>query len=239
MPTATPTPVHAASKSTGLSQETKAGIIAGTTAAVAIGFFVLAIFLLRWRSASRRKKPSVERKPSVDKSQIQYTFHRQELDGTAFVRPPMYSPNEKFWMDKELESAGFIRPRTVSMDKRAELMNYEVVELPDDPVVHEIMSRPGKTWDPKARRAGHKTTYAAYVNVRKARENRMSNGKVSPPISKFCRISCAPIRQKVMNLNRSLPPTPVWLSPRASRLSAPLPNSRRVLRTPVQSFMNK
>lgn len=232
-PIATPTPIHAASKSNGLSQGAVAGIITGTTTAVIISFFVLAFFLLRRRSASRRRKPSLE------KSQIQYTFQRQELDGTAFERPTMYFPDEKFCMDKELESAGFIHPRTDSMDKRAELMNYEVVELPDDPIVHEIMSRPEKAWNPKARRAAHKTTYAAYVNVRKARENRMSNGKVSPPISKFCRISCAPLRQKMVNLNRSLPPTPVWLSPRASHLSAPLPNSRRVPRTPVQNFMNK
>jgi len=232
-PIATPTPIDAATKSNGLSQEAKAGIIAGTTAVIAISFFVLAIFLLRWRSASRRRKQSVE------KLQIQYTFPKHELDGTAFVRPTMYSPDEKLCMDKELESAGFIRPRTHSMDKKAELMNYEIVELPDDPIVHEIMSRPEKTWNPKGRRAGHKRTYAAYVNVKKARENRMSNGKVSPPISKFCRISCAPIREKLVNLNRSLPPTPVWLSPRASRLSAPLPNSRRVPRTPVQNLMNK
>lgn len=232
-PVATLTPTHAASKSNGLSQEAVAGIITGTTAAVIISLFVLAIFLLRWRSASRRRKPSVE------KSQIQYTFQRQELDGTAFERPTMYFPDEKFSIDKELEGAGFIHPRTSSMDKKAELMNYEIVELPDDPIVHEIMSRPGKAWNPKARRAGHKTTYAAYVNVRKARENRMSNGKVSPPISKFYHIGYAPLRQKMINLNRSLPPTPVWLSPRASRSSAPLPNSRRVPRTPVQNFMNK
>lgn len=232
-PIATPTPIDTASKSNGLSQEAKAGIIAGTTAAIAISFFVLATFLLRWRSASRRRKPPVE------KSQIQYTFPKHELNGTAFERPPMYSPDEKFGIDKESESDGFIRPRTYSMDKRAELINYEIVELPDDPIVHEIMSRPEKTWNPKARRAGDKTTYAAYVNVKKAKENRMSNGKVSPPISKFCRISYAPIREKLVNLNRSLPPTPVWLSPRASRLSAPLPNSRRIPRTPVQNSMKK
>lgn len=245
---ATPTPSHIASKSSGLSQETKIGIIAGTTAAVAMSFFLLACFFLRWRSRTGG------RKPSIDKSQLRYSFQRQELDGNIVVQPNTYYPMDKKYdimekeMERELETPAFIRPRTFSMDKRAELMNYEVVELPDDPVIHELMTRPGNTWAPGGRKANGKTTYAAYINVKKAKEKRMSNGKVSPPISKFCSITCAPIREKLVNLNRSLPPTPVWLSPRTSRLGASLPrtapvpnsvtipNTRRVPRTPVQNF---
>ena len=225
VPTVAPTPIHAAE--TGLSQEAKAGIIAGTTAAIALSFFVLAIFFLRWRSRSRKNIEPVEI------SQTQHAFQKQELDGTAFVLPSIHL------MEKELDGNAFVQPRIYSMDKKAELTTYEVVELPDDPISPEIMSRPKKSWTPKTRRAGNKTTYAAYINVKKAKEKRMSSGKISPPISKFCSISCAPIREKFINLNRTLPPTPVWLSPRASRLSSPLPNTRRVRRNPVENFPNK
>ena len=230
-PSIAPTPSSTASP--GLSQEAKAGIIAGTTAAVAISFFVLALFIMRWRSASRK------RKPLVDKSQIQYTFEKQELDGTAFTRPRDYWAEKDSWLEKGLEDVAFGRPRMNSMDKKVELMNYEIVELPDDPMIHEIMSRPQKSWARKGRKLGQRTTYADYLNVKKARDNRMSNGKVSPPISKFCSISCGPIRQKFVNLNRTLPPTPIFRSPRTSRMSSPLSSSRRVPRTPVQNFPHK
>ena len=186
VPVAAPSSTHATKA--GLSQETKAGIIAGSIAAALLIFLMLGMVLWTWRSRLRKRRTS-----SLDKSQIHYVFEKQELDGTAFTRHSQWNT-----------------------EKKAELMNVEVVELPNDPVIHEIMSRPRKSWIPKKRRPSHKRTYTAYINIKKARENRMSNGKVSPPISKFCSISCAPVKEKLINLNRTLPPTPVFRSPRVS-----------------------
>ena len=188
--------------------------------------------ILRWRYASRKRTQSLR------KSQIQHTFLKQELDGTAFTQPRYYWSDSKYELNKGLDEAAFIQPRTYSKEKVAELMNGEAVELPDEPLVHEIMSPPAGPYKPRGRKATKKTHYAAYVNIKKVKKNRMSNSKVSPPISKFC-ISCGPIRRNVVDLNRTLPPTPIFMSPRTSRLSTPLPNSRRVPRTPVQKFPNR
>lgn len=203
-PTAAPAPIQTHSSHNGLSQTALAGILTGTIAAVVLVLVGLALLL--WR---RRSQANKERTSSVDKSQIQYVFDgKQELDGTAFTRP-------RSWYGD------------VFNDKRAELTNAEVVELPDQPITHEIMSRARKPWGPRRRKTSHNRKYNAYINVKKARDNRMSNGKISPPISKYCRVSCAPIRDKFIDLNRTLPPTPIYVSPRNSWARTRMPRNRR------------
>ena len=202
-PAVAPAPTQTHPPHHGLSQTALAGTIAGTTAAVVLILIGLGLFL--WRLRSQMSKG---RNPSVEKSQIHYVFEKQELDGTAFTQP-------RSWYGCDFE------------DKRVELTNIEVVELPDQPVTHEIMSRPRKPWNPRRSKPGHNRKYNAYISIKKARDNRMSNGKVSPPISKYCRVSCAPFRGKVVDLNRTLPPTPIYCSPRNSWARTPMPKNRR------------
>lgn len=220
-PTAPSTPAPTEASHSGLSQTALAGIVAGSVGAAMLGIIALGLFFLRMRSRRAR-----ERSSSVDKSQIQYLFEKQELDGTAFVLPVQDSPP---WYDyKDYK------------EKRAELMDVEFVELPDQPVINEIMSRPRRPprppgrphrpWTPRLRAASDNRKYNAYINVQKAREIRMSNGKISPPISKFCRVSCTPVRDKVVDLNRALPALPVFRSPRTSGTRSPMPKDWRAQR---------
>ncbi|KAL9612357.1 MAG: hypothetical protein Q9167_003044 [Letrouitia subvulpina] len=190
----------------GLSRGAKIGIAIGAAAGAVI-LLVFALCLWRWRQSKRRRP-----EPTVDKSQIQYVFEKQELDGSAFIRPwPVH-------LD----------------DKKEDLTNIEVQELPDEPLV-EMMTSPQK--NQSSRKSGTKMSrsrsYTAYVNVKKAKENRMSNGKVSPPLSKFCSLTCAPFGDRFIDLNRSLPPTPIATpmarSPRVSGTSSPMPKNRRML----------
>ncbi|KAL8823947.1 MAG: hypothetical protein Q9191_005418 [Dirinaria sp. TL-2023a] len=158
-PPIAPAPTQTHFSHHGLSQTALAGTIAGTIAAVVLILIGLGLLLRRLRSQTNKG-----RGPSVEKSQIHYVFEKQELDGTAFTQP-------RSWYGCD------------SKDKRAELTNIEVVELPDQPVTHEIMSRPRKPWTPRRGKKSHNRKYNAYINIKKARDNRMSNGNVSPPIS--------------------------------------------------------
>ena len=238
--TETPTPVgtpivptvapksspSAAPTQNGLSHQTKVGVIAGSTAAVAISFLVLALIFWRWR-----KNKNSPRAP-LGKPQMVTTLQKQEMDGHGVSYKPgkFKSISYPVYPDKDDAPAY----------TDAELGAHEIFEVPgpDQPHFQELMSGPPpRSWAPRGRGRKPRKNYLDYVNGKQSRWRAETEDSTPPPVSKFCRVpmNCLPSRGGPVDLNRSLPPTPLRQTPRGpTRLTSPLPNTRRVMRNPVQ-----
>lgn len=222
-PTVSPSPAPAQS---GLSHQTKVGVIAGSTAAVAISFLVLALFLWRWR-----KNKKTPRAP-LGKPQMVTTLQKQEMDGHGVSYKPDKFKAVSYPVDTYKDDA----PAYTD----AELGAHEIFEVPgpDQPHFQELMSRPPpRSWIPRGRDRTSRKNYVDYVNGKMSRRRANTDDSTPPPVSKFCRVpmNCLPSRGGPVDLNRSLPPTPLFQTPAGpTRLTSPLPNTRRVMREPVQ-----
>ena len=223
-PTFSPSPAPAHN---GLSQQTKVGVIAGSTAAVTISFLVLALLFWRWR---KNKKNSP--KTPLGKPQMVTTLQKQEMDGHGVS----YKPGKFKTISYPIEPNKDDAPAYTD----AELGAHEIFEVPgpDQPHFQELMSRPPpRSWIPRGRDRTSRKNYIDYVSGKRSRRRADSEANTLPPISKFCRVpmNCIPSRGSPVDLNRSLPPTPLLQTPAGNtRLTSPLPNTRRVMREPVQ-----
>ena len=223
-PTISPSPAPAQK---GLSHQTKVGVIAGSSAAVAISFLVLALFLWRWR---KNKKNSP--KEPLGKPQMVTTLQKQEMDGHGVSYKPGKFKAISYPVDANKDEA----PAYTD----AELGVHEIYEVagPDQPHFQELMSGPPpRSWIPRGRDRKSRKNYVDYVNGRPSRQRAETENGAPPPVSKFCRVpmNCLPSRGGPIDLNRSLPPTPLRTpAGGTTRLTSPLPNARRVMRNPVQ-----
>lgn len=224
-PSTSPSPAPAQS---GISHQTKVGVIAGSTAAAAISFLVLALFLWRWR----KNKKNHPRAP-LGKPQMVTTLQKQEMDGHGVSYKPGKFKTVSYPIDPSKDDA----PAYTD----AELGTHEIFEVPgpDQPYFQELMSRPPpRSWIPRGRDRTSRKNYVDYVNGKMSRRRAETDAGAQPPVSKFCRVpmNCMPGRGgSSIDLNRSLPPTPLRVTPAGpTRLTSPLPNARRVLREPVQ-----
>ena len=223
-PTISPSPAPAQK---GLSHETKVGVIAGSSAAVAISFLVLALFLWRWR---KNKKNSP--KAPLGKPQMVTTLQKQEMDGHGVSYKPGKFKAISYPVDANKDEA----PAYTD----AELGAREIYEVagPDQPHFQELMSGPPpRSWIPRGRDRKSRKNYVDYVNGKPSRRRAETENGAPPPVSKFCRVpmNCLPSRGGPIDLNRSLPPTPLRTpAGGTTRLTSPLPNARRVMRNPVQ-----
>lgn len=173
------------------------------------------------------------------------TLQKQEMDGHGVSYKPRFAATSYALDPKDQNS----KEPPQYMD--AELGFNEIYEVPgpDNPEIQELMTRPSRSWVPRGRDRKSRKNYLDYVNG-KAGRRRVEGGfgdrgrgvedAIRPPVSKFCKVpvNCLPSRGGdrggMVNLNRELPPIPVWQTPAATRLTSPLPNTRRVLREPVQ-----
>ena len=234
VPTIAPSPTPEPAKSSGgLSHQAKVGVIAGTSAAVGISFLILLLILWRWRKHRANHPSSLLRRP-----QSVNVLQKQEMDGHGVS----YNPK-----------AGFV-PVTIAPQYRDEKKPYastttrefdaelgaahgnEIHEIPgpDNPDWQELMA----SEPPRGRDRKPKKSYAAFFSSRRAKEEERDSDPVQPPVSKFCKVPLhwLPSRGKeggMMDLNRSLPPTPLFSTPGTmTRLTSPLPNNQRMRRNP-------
>lgn len=228
IPTVAPTSTSEPSKG-GLSQGARAGVIAGTTSAIAVSFMILALFFWRWR----KYKKTHPKKP-LGQPQVVSTLQKQELDGHGISYKPKFAPvaySVDYKNDKKL----------IAAYGDAELGAHgEILEMPgpDNPDFQELMA--GDVCTTRGRNRKPKTSYAALFGNKfsSGRQHAGRENAVQPPVSKFCRIpmGCIPGRERGSpQLDKELPPTPTpaLQCPAPTRLASPLPNVRRVIRTPV------
>lgn len=231
-PTVAPSPIpSSAPDKGGLSHQTRVGVIAGTTSAAAISLLILILFLWRWRKTRKTNNSGT----SPGKPQMVTTLQKQELDGHVVSYKPRFAAASYSLDPKDQNSKE--PPRYTD----AELGPNEIYEVPgpDNPEFQELMARPSRSWAPRGRDRKSRKNYSHYLNQKVGRGRGAEDG-ISPPISKFCKVpvNCLPSRARerggMVDLNRALPPIPVRRAPAATRLTSPLPNTRRVLREPVQ-----
>lgn len=229
VPTAAPSPT-AEPKKEGLSRQARVGVIAGTTGAVAISFIILGLLLWRWRKYKKAHPGKTFGKPQMVK-----TLQKQEMDGHGVSYKPKFAPVAYSVSHKDG------RKGIVPAYADAELGAHgEILEMPgpDNPRFQELMARPEDAYAARGKGRKSKRSFAANVgNKYSSRQHKTQEDMVQPPVSKFCRVpmACLPSRgEGFTDLNRTLPPIPVWESPAITRLSSPLPNTRRVTRNPVQ-----
>ena len=221
VPTVAPTATAEPSRGS-LSQGARAGVIAGTTSAVAVSFMILALFFWRWRQYKKTHPKQPLAKPQI------VTLQKQELDGRSVSYKPQFAPvaySVDYKNDKKL----------IAAYPDAELDAHgEILEMPG-PEIQELMAN--DAYLTRGRNQKPKTSYAALFGIKlSGRQHRARESVVGPPVSKFHRrpLGCIPARERGSpQLNKELPPTPALQSPAPRRLASPLPNARRVIRNPA------
>ena len=238
VPTVAPTPIPSSRPDEGgISHQARVGVIAGTTSAAAISLLILILFLWRWRKSRNADKSSTPR----GKPQMVTTLQKQEMDGHGVSYKPRFAAVSYALDPRDQNSKE--PPRYTD----AELSSNEIYEVPgpDNPEFQELMTRSPRSWVPRGRDRKSRKNYLNYMNGRAGRgwvddRERGAEDSIPLPVSKFCKVpvNCLPSRgrerEEMVNLNRALPPIPVWQTPAPTRLTSPLPNTRRVLREPVQ-----